>query len=385
MALNMQIIKDLKDIPQKIKAILAKRPVAATREHSRGYRQLVGQILAFSAFATISFWVINQIRVNGPIYNSLASYQELRADILPPAMFPVDTFAALNEAYVASSSFNNEKRDKKLAEVVAAEATFKKRAEHWRKSLPQEELRGDLEAVIKSGENFFNIAKQKYVPALMINTAEAANPLAELTASYEVNKTTVNKFVFELEKSNKAVVISQTNFVRYILFGLVLLALLLVVFMMVFGRRQVDAVETGVKRLEVESQQNQEAVLKLLDEMGDLADGDLTVKAEVSENITGAIADSINYTIDSLRDLVEEINRATEQVNQATAQAQDTSASLLSAAEEQSKQIVETGEAVSNMTSSILQVSSNASEASEVAQRSLQAAAEGAQAVQNTT
>ncbi|MFA6180461.1 MAG: methyl-accepting chemotaxis protein [Candidatus Methylopumilus sp.] len=382
MALNLQTIKDL---PATIKSLFVLKTSAATsKERSSGYKQLVGQILAFSAFATISFWVINQIRVNGPIYNSLASYQELRADILPPTMYPVDAFAALNEAYVASSSYNNEKRDKKLAEVSAAEVVFKKRAEYWRANLKQESLRGDLEAVIKSGENFFNIAKQKYVPALMLGTIAASTPLAELTASYEVNKTTVNKFVFELEAANKSLIDSQTNFVRYILIGLVFLALLLVVFMIVFGRRQVDAVETGLNRLEVESQQNQEAVLKLLDEMGDLADGDLTVKAEVSENITGAIADSINYTIDSLRDLVEEINRATEQVNQATAQAQDTSASLLSAAEEQSKQIVETGEAVNHMTRSILQVSSNAGQASEVAQRSLQAAAEGAQAVQNT-
>ena len=382
MALNLALLKDL---PTKIKSIFAKRPAAVNHnEHSRGYRQLVGQILAFSAFATISFWVIDQIRVNGPIYNSLAAFQELRGDIQSPAMYPVDAFAALNEAYVAASSSDYAKRDKKLAEVGAAEALFKKRAEYWREHLKQEELRGDLQAVITSGENFFNIARQKYVSALMLGTTEAASPLAELTASYEVNKATVNKFVFELEKSNKTLINSQTNFVRYTLLGLVLLALLLVVFMIVFGRRQVDAVETGLNRLEVESQQNQEAVLKLLDEMGDLADGDLTVKAEVSENITGAIADSINYTIDSLRDLVEEINRASGQVNDATAQAQETSAALLIAAEQQSKQIAETSDAVNNMTRSILQVSSNAGQASEVAQRSLQAATEGSQAVQNT-
>jgi twitching motility protein PilJ len=158
-------------------------------------------------------------------------------------------------------------------------------------------------------------------------------------------------------------------------------ALLLIV---VNGRKQAEAERLRSEKIEAANLDNQEAVLNLLDEMGDLADGDLTVKAQVSENITGAIADSINYTIDSLRDLVTEINRATEQVNQATAQAQETSTSLLSAAEQQSKQIAETGEAVNNMTKSILEVSSNAGQASQVAQRSLQAAAQGAQAVQNT-
>ncbi|OAM53175.1 chemotaxis protein [Methylovorus sp. MM2] len=150
------------------------------------------------------------------------------------------------------------------------------------------------------------------------------------------------------------------------------------------GYRQVTTARQRFIEIEQANQGNQEAILHLLDEMGDLADGDLTVKALVTENITGAIADSINYTIDSLRDLVAEINRATEQVHYATAQAQMTSADLLVAAEEQSGRITETGEEVNNMTRSILHVSSNASQASEVAQRSLQAATQGALAVQNT-
>ncbi|HEY8354827.1 MAG TPA: methyl-accepting chemotaxis protein [Methylophilaceae bacterium] len=168
------------------------------------------------------------------------------------------------------------------------------------------------------------------------------------------------------------------------LFAAFVAGLTALVLVVLHGRRLAEAERLRSERIEAANLENQEAVLNLLDEMGDLADGDLTVKAQVSENITGAIADSINYTIDSLRALVTEINRATEQVNQATAQAQETSTALLAAAEEQSRQITETGEAVNNMTRSILEVSSNAGQAAQVAQRSLQAAAQGAQAVQNT-
>ena len=150
------------------------------------------------------------------------------------------------------------------------------------------------------------------------------------------------------------------------------------------GYQQVTGARERFEEIEQTNLNNQEAILNLLDEMGDLADGDLTVKAEVAENVIGAIADSINYTIDSLRDLVTEINRATEQVNQATAQAQDTSSALLNAAELQSQQITETGEAVNHMTQSILQISGNAEEASSVARRSLDATNQGARAVQNT-
>lgn len=384
MALDLQSIKaSIQEFPAKIKDALILKGRGRTREAS-GYKQLLGQVLAFSAFATISFWAIDHVRVNGSIYDSLTNYQDLRADINPPTLYPVNAYAALNEAYVASTNFDNAKRNEKLAQLKVAHDEFRQRAEYWRANLKEESLRGDLEATITAGESFFALAKKEYIPALMTSPIAAVGPLIQLTASYEADKATVDRFIAKLDKANKSLLDAQTKTVRFILLGLALLAVLLLAVMVVFGRKQVQAVEEGVTRLESESQQNQEAVLQLLDEMGDLADGDLTVKAVVSENITGAIADSINYTIDSLRDLVEGINRATEQVHEATAQAQDTSTSLLQAAEQQSKQIVETGDAVNNMTRSILQVSSNAGQASQVAQRSLQAATEGAQAVQNT-
>lgn len=134
---------------------------------------------------------------------------------------------------------------------------------------------------------------------------------------------------------------------------------------------------------EDENKRNQEAILRLLNEMGDLAEGDLTVKASVTEDITGAIADSINYTIDELRLLVSEINKATDQVTNATQQAQSISAQLLDAAQRQSKEIEETSNSVLQMADSINQVSENASESARVAQMSLEAAEKGQEAVQN--
>lgn len=161
-------------------------------------------------------------------------------------------------------------------------------------------------------------------------------------------------------------------------------ALLTLVQIFLNGKRQADEARANATEIEEANLRNQEAILTLLDEMGDLADGDLTVNAEVTDSITGAIADSINYTIASLRELVGEINRATEQVNAATAQAQGTSNQLLQAAQKQSLQIRETADAVEQMAGSILEVSSNAGEAADVARGSLDAATQGAQAVQNT-
>ena len=135
---------------------------------------------------------------------------------------------------------------------------------------------------------------------------------------------------------------------------------------------------------ESENRRNQEAILRLLNEMGDLADGDLTVKAQVTEDITGAIADSMNYTIDELRTLVTGVNNAAIQVTQKTAQAQSTSAELLGAAERQSKEIEDTTAQVLQVSKSISQVSATAEEGARVAQRSLAAADKGRLAVQNS-
>ena len=144
-----------------------------------------------------------------------------------------------------------------------------------------------------------------------------------------------------------------------------------------------DARQRAV-RSEEENKRNQEAILRLLNEMGDLAEGDLTVKASVTEDITGAIADSINYTIDELRILVAEINKATDQVTTASQQAQEISAQLLDAAQRQSKEIEETSASVLKMADSINEVSATAAESARVAQMSLDAAGKGQSAVQNS-
>jgi twitching motility protein PilJ len=143
--------------------------------------------------------------------------------------------------------------------------------------------------------------------------------------------------------------------------------------------------ESQRRRIEIENEnkRNQEAILRLLNEMSDLADGDLTVRASVTEDLTGAIADSMNYTIDELRSLIIGINRATDQVTAASQQAQAISGELLQAAQRQSEEIIETNEVVQNIARSIGDVSGNAAESARVAQQSLQAAQKGTDAVQN--
>ncbi len=375
----------LSELTAKIKGVFSRNSASAvTKDTAGGYNQLIGQVLAFIVFVALAIWVIDQVRVDGPVYNTLTQYQDIRSEVAPPVLYPVEAYADLNEAYFATLSNDVAKRDAKVAACKAAEQKFKSRIDYWRSNLKDKDLASKLESVSKTSTSFFEAANTSFIPALLSGPEAATSQLNQLANAYADNKKSVDLFLSDLDKSSKAQIASQSDFVNQIFIALIGMALLILVFTVIFGLRQVKAVQAGVKKLADDAEQNQVAVLKLLDEMGDLADGDLTVKAEVTDTITGAIADSINYTIDSLRDLVQEINRATVQVNTATSQAQNTSVALLAAAEQQANQINETGEAIRNMTRSILHVSSNAGQASEVAQRSLKAATQGSLAVQNT-
>lgn len=135
---------------------------------------------------------------------------------------------------------------------------------------------------------------------------------------------------------------------------------------------------------EQENQRNQSAILRLLDELGDLADGDLTVQATVTEDFTGAIADSINYSIDQLRILVSTINQTAVQVSAAAQETQATAMHLAEASEHQAQEIAGASAAVNEMAVSIDQVSANAAESAVVAERSVAIAHKGTEKVQST-
>ncbi len=128
---------------------------------------------------------------------------------------------------------------------------------------------------------------------------------------------------------------------------------------------------------------NQAAILRLMNELQSVAEGDLTQEATVTEDITGAIADSVNYTVEELRQLVGSVQNTATRVAQTTAQVDNTSTELLAASTEQLREIRETGRSVLDMATRINDVSSQAQESAAVARQSLQAADSGLQAVQN--
>ena len=240
-----------------------------------------------------------------------------------------------------------------------------------------------------------------------VNDREALDRLAEISELFQFVSGSVDEILetspelFQVrESANSILDVSQTlldktsaltqglqeraearyinTLAGYALGGLALASILLIGLVMVQETRR-RLSETAEK-----NERNQTAILRLLDEIGDLADGDLTVAATVTEDFTGAIADSINYSIDQLRDLVETINQTAVQVSGAAQETQATAMHLAEASEHQAQEIAGASAAINEMAVSIDQVSANAAESSAVAERSVAIANKGNEVVHNT-
>ena len=161
-------------------------------------------------------------------------------------------------------------------------------------------------------------------------------------------------------------------------------AALVLLFAMMLAYRRSGDFRRNAEQHAQQNERNQQAILTLLDELSSLADGDLTVQATVTEDITGAIADSINYAIEALRELVATIDDTSILVDAAAKQSESTVRHLVRSSEMQAKQTTAASEAVSRMAQSIEEVSGNAERCSDVARHAVDVAHKGGEAVRRT-
>jgi twitching motility protein PilJ len=165
--------------------------------------------------------------------------------------------------------------------------------------------------------------------------------------------------------------------------GLIGIAIMLVIFLLVLNSKSAQF-ETTAKVQADQNERNQQAILRLLDEMGSLADGDLTVEATVTEDITGTIADSFNFAIEELRKLVATVNETAIMVDSAAKQTESTATHLAKASDNQGREINAATESIVSMAASIEEVSGNAERSSDVARHSVEVAHKGGEAVRRT-
>jgi len=216
------------------------------------------------------------------------------------------------------------------------------------------------------------------------NLGASVGQVSDLAATQSQLAASASKLLgsaFESSGGDALLPNALTNF--WIPIGLVGLALMLVIGLQVLHNKSA-IFERAAREQAEQNERNQQAILRLLDEMGSLADGDLTVEATVTEDITGTIADSFNFAIEELRKLVATVNDTALMVDTATKQTENTAAHLAKAADNQAKEINAATESIVSMAASIEEVSGNAERSSDVARHSVEVAHKGGEAVRRT-
>ncbi|HZH44726.1 MAG TPA: methyl-accepting chemotaxis protein [Lysobacter sp.] len=226
------------------------------------------------------------------------------------------------------------------------------------------EMKKDLDAILGSSQNLFRAQSSAAAITGSSNTllGDSQKLFQALTAFGSIKDTSL-----------------LGNIWISILSGVI--ALLAIVGLLYSLNRQQQLRYQATKEL---NDRNQEAIMRLLDEMGSLAEGDLTVKATVTEDMTGAIADSINFAVEQLRSLVQTINDTSVQVAASAQETQATAMHLAEAAEHQAREINTATARINEIAASINEVSRNTAESAEVARRSAQIATQGAGVVRQT-
>lgn len=135
---------------------------------------------------------------------------------------------------------------------------------------------------------------------------------------------------------------------------------------------------------EFRAKRDQDAILRLMDELAEFSNGDLTVEAQVTEDFTGAIADSVNYAIESMRELVGTINHTSSQVSDASVSTRQIAEQMLASSNEQAERIHNITEIIDDMVSSLERVATSTNDSAEIARNSVTIARDGATRVRDT-
>jgi twitching motility protein PilJ len=207
----------------------------------------------------------------------------------------------------------------------------------------------------------------------LFEVRESADVVQELTPKLQEDLATLELDLGDLEGQ-----------IQYYIWGAYAAAILAIVLLVALGIRLLRGTRRQFEESQKRNEANQRAILRLLDEMTSLADGDLSTHATVTEDITGAIADSVNYSIDALRDLVSTINQTAEQVSGAVTRTQSTTRELAQASELQASEIAEASEAITGISEGMSKVSENASDSADVARNSVNIANKGGETVRKT-
>ncbi|MCF6226452.1 MAG: methyl-accepting chemotaxis protein [Xanthomonadales bacterium] len=224
-----------------------------------------------------------------------------------------------------------------------------------------DESKADIDLILSSSSELYEV--RSAADEILLDTQDMFDQAKELSTTYAA--------------------LGDTRTLPSVTAGLIG-SMLAVALLVLLGIGQIGATRRRAEKDTVENKRNQEAIFSLLDEMSSLAEGDLTVQATVTEDITGAIADSVNFAVESLRDLVMDINDTAKTVANSAQETRATTNVLAESSVAQEKQIGSATEAINNMSTSFDEMAKRSRESSEMSRRSVEIASEGANKVRET-
>ncbi|PIE39176.1 MAG: hypothetical protein CSA53_02835 [Gammaproteobacteria bacterium] len=192
------------------------------------------------------------------------------------------------------------------------------------------------------------------------------------------NMAAIDTELVEFYRDNAGVIeLAGVRIAPLIVWGLFIVAALLllaVVYLFVSQR-------SNASRVVNENERNQAAIRKLLREISGLGDGDLSIEATVSDDITGAIADSINMAVESMREVVTSINRTSVNVSEAAKKSQYLTSELTGAARSQVRDVSAASKTSQKMLEALEEMAEKAKDLSQVTVHNYELAAQGGRAV----
>jgi twitching motility protein PilJ len=312
--------------------------------------------------------------------NAIEIINDTSAEFRIVAQQMMDGYSGEQKIQATRLVLNVERIAKDAAKMMASDLKVKQVAQMAVDTYAAED---DLAALPASDPKVQNAAKlfEAYRTSVEILVSQALN----LVEAKEAARAIVTDSDTLMSKSQMLVNSYQLTMTARISGAIEMLsATMTLLLLLLISKEYLDDSKLRTEQAEQTNKQNQNAILRLMNELSDLAEGDLTVHATVSEDITGAIADSVNYTAEELRKLVSRITTAADQIGNATRDADTVTKGLLAATQKQKKEIQVAEESVELMAKSIQEVDASALQSANVARRTLAATKEGSQAVRNT-
>jgi twitching motility protein PilJ len=327
---------------------------------------------------------VQKVEVGRPglvtLANAIAVINDTSTEFRGVAQQMMDGFSGEQKIQATRLVLNVERIAKDAAKMLASDLKVAQVAQMAVDTYAAED---DLAALPASDPKVQSAAKlfEAYRTSVEILVSQALN----LVDAKEAAKSIVTESDLLMSKSQTLVNSYQLTMTSRISGAIAMLSgTLTLLLLLLISKEYLDDSRRRTKDAEQTNRQNQNAILRLMNELSDLAEGDLTVHATVSEDITGAIADSVNYTAEELRKLVARITTAADQIGKATRDADTVTKGLLAATQKQKKEIQVAEESVELMAKSIQEVDASALQSADVARRTLAATKEGSQAVRNT-